>query len=144
MTRKLKKQLIKKDEAILQVKQEKIEHYSGPIPHPNVIEGYEKNCPGATDRILKMTENELEHRRKIETEEQNNINECRLKAINAEIESVKRAQFLGFILLLIILVCGFILLFMDKKVEGFVSIATAIVTIITSVLWKNKGNNINN
>lgn len=30
--------------------------YSGPIPPPNIIKGYEQVLPGSADRILKMAE----------------------------------------------------------------------------------------
>lgn len=42
--------------------------FSGPIPHPTILKGYEEVLPGNADRILSMTEKEGEHRRKIETE----------------------------------------------------------------------------
>ena len=46
---------------------QKIEaHFSGPLPHPSILQGYENCMPGAADRILRMTENESEHRRSIE------------------------------------------------------------------------------
>ena len=54
---KLKKQAKKKQTKEMLVQQKKIEQYSGIIPPPSVIDGYERNCPGATDRILKMTQN---------------------------------------------------------------------------------------
>lgn len=42
------------------------EQYSGPIPHPRIIEGYEKIIPGAADRILTMAEKEAEHRHEMD------------------------------------------------------------------------------
>ena len=45
---------------VKQVKVTGVRHeYKGIIPPPSIIDGYEKNCPGATDRILAMTENQL-------------------------------------------------------------------------------------
>ena len=35
---------------------ERVEQYSGPIPHPFVAERYEATLAGSTDRILKMAE----------------------------------------------------------------------------------------
>lgn len=40
----------------------KEEFFSGPIPHPSIVEGYEKILPGAADRILAMAEKEGEFR----------------------------------------------------------------------------------
>lgn len=52
-----------------QVKQviAKIEsEFSGPIPPPHIIKGYEETLPGAANRILEMAERQAEHRQKME------------------------------------------------------------------------------
>jgi len=41
--------------------------FSGPLPPPSLLSGYESSCPGAADRIIKMAEQEAEHRRVTET-----------------------------------------------------------------------------
>lgn len=43
------------------------EFFSGPVPHPSIIEHYERILPGAADRILKMSEKQSVHRHKIES-----------------------------------------------------------------------------
>ncbi|WP_260338754.1 DUF2335 domain-containing protein [Levilactobacillus parabrevis] len=54
--------------------QEKIiatmEMYSGPIPHPAILEGYEKLYPGAAKEIIENGVQESRHRRKLETKRQ--------------------------------------------------------------------------
>lgn len=44
----------------------KQESFSGPLPHPQNFEGYEKVLPGSADRIIKMTESQVNHRINIE------------------------------------------------------------------------------
>ena len=39
---------------------------SGPIPPPSMMEQYEGTLPGSADRILKMAENQSEHRQSLE------------------------------------------------------------------------------
>jgi len=41
---------------------------SGPIPSPDVLRQYEAMSPGAADRLLRLAEQEAEHRRKMEME----------------------------------------------------------------------------
>ena len=41
--------------------------FSGPIPHPEILKGYETICPGAAERIIKMAELEQGHRHGIES-----------------------------------------------------------------------------
>lgn len=40
--------------------------FSGPIPPPSIIEGYERVLPGSADRIITMAEKQSEHRQKME------------------------------------------------------------------------------
>ena len=108
MVRKSKSPTSNNDEKEVIVKQQHIKHYSGIIPHPEIVEGYEKNCPGATDRILAMTENQLKSSQEIELSEQKNINECRLTMLKSDIEYNKRGQIFGFVLLLTMIIGGFI------------------------------------
>ena len=102
-----------------------------------LIEGYEKNCSGATDRILAMTENQLKSNQELSKLDQENINECRKEALRAEIENVKRGQILGFILILIMLLGGFILVILGKDAGGYASIVASIMLSIGSVIWNN-------
>lgn len=41
---------------------------SGPIPHPDILRGYEEILPGSADRILSMAEGESKHRHEMEEE----------------------------------------------------------------------------
>ena len=36
--------------------------WSGPLPPPQILQRYEEIVPGAADRILKMTEKQMNHR----------------------------------------------------------------------------------
>ncbi|WP_338993886.1 DUF2335 domain-containing protein [Fusobacterium animalis] len=148
------------------VKQQHIKHYSGIIPHPEIVEGYERNCPGATDRILAMTENQLKSSQEIELSEQNNINECRLTMLKSDIEYNKRGQIFGFILLFTMIIGGFVLVYIGREVGlklmqgeqgllfvlvyigrevgGYGAIIGSITIAIASVIWnkqKNKDKN---
>lgn len=40
--------------------------FSGPIPPPSIIEGYERILPGSADRIIAMAEKQSLHRQKME------------------------------------------------------------------------------
>lgn len=45
----------------------KCAQFSGPIPPPNILGGYEDICSGAADRIIKMAENEQSHRHTVDS-----------------------------------------------------------------------------
>lgn len=59
--------------------------FSGPMPHPTVLEGYERLVPGAAERILVMAESDAKHQRELE-----------ISALRAAEGEVKRGQFFGF------------------------------------------------
>ena len=40
--------------------------FSGPLPPPGVLEGYERVLPGSAERIFTMAEKQLEHRLHLE------------------------------------------------------------------------------
>ncbi len=69
-----KKQEISKDsepelsnpEQVKRVIAEVIQEFSGPIPPPGIIAGYEEVVPGAADRIIQMAERQAMHRQSIE------------------------------------------------------------------------------
>jgi len=44
-----------------------VQSFSGPLPPPAVLMGYEEIVPGAAERIIAMAEGEQKHRHKIET-----------------------------------------------------------------------------
>ncbi|AXW48142.1 DUF2335 domain-containing protein [Ralstonia solanacearum] len=40
--------------------------YQGPIPHPSILEGFERLVPGSANRLIEMAEAESLHRRSLE------------------------------------------------------------------------------
>jgi len=48
------------------------EIYSGPLPHPEILNRYDEIIPGAAERILKMAENEQGHRLTMDKESTTN------------------------------------------------------------------------
>lgn len=42
------------------------QEFSGPIPPPNIIAGYENAIPGSADRIIRMAEQQSSHRQQME------------------------------------------------------------------------------
>ena len=55
----------KKKETVVSVSHQ--ESFSGPIPHPSILAGYEKVLPGLAHRIMMMAETQSKHRQKLES-----------------------------------------------------------------------------
>lgn len=68
--------------------------YSGPIPPPNILAGYDKINPGFADRVIKLAEKEQEHQH----ENDNTI----IKYIHSEnVESLRLGAILSALLMII-------------------------------------------
>ena len=52
---------------------QKSELHSGPLPHPDILNRYNEVVPGAAERILKMAENEQEHRLSMDKKATKNV-----------------------------------------------------------------------
>ena len=59
--------------------------FYGPIPHPSILEGYEKIVSGAANRILAMAEANAKHTHALE-----------IKALEIKSAEIKRGQIFGF------------------------------------------------
>ncbi|MGL5123851.1 MAG: DUF2335 domain-containing protein [Fusobacteriaceae bacterium] len=103
------------------------EAYTGPIPHPDLFEKFDKVLPGAAERILKMAELEQENRHKTE-----NIQINLLK-----INSILGLLF-GFIITIAIIGSGLYLLLNDKSIQGFSLIITSIIGLVGAFKYKKK------
>ena len=61
------------------------QQFSGPVPHPDILHGYDQIIPGAAERILIMAEKDAAHQREIES-----------AVLNLTAADVKRGQRFGF------------------------------------------------
>lgn len=63
------------------------ESHIGPIPHPQILEGYDRLIPGAAEKIMQQAEQQARHRQNLE------------KLLAEEgVKQEKRGQWFGFIL----------------------------------------------
>ena len=99
--------------------------FDSPIPHPEIIAGYEKICPGAADRILRMAEKQSDHRI---------LQEHKFMRI------LNIGQILGQIFCFLItgaaLWGSMNLLFEGKRLDGFVALVAAGVPIMSGMVLR--------
>jgi len=83
------------------------ESFSGPIPHPAVMEKYNQIVPGAAERILKMAEEQSAHRMFLEK-----------AVINSDIKKSEVGQKFAFIIAVGGLVVALVLGLLDKTLAA--------------------------
>lgn len=69
------------------------ESFSGPIPHPELLQKYDKVQPGFAERIVSMSEKQLDHR----------IN-CETKVVDGAVAESKRGQNYGLTVCILFLI----------------------------------------
>lgn len=101
---------------------------SGPIPPPSMMEQYEATLPGSADRILKMAENQSEHRQWMEKKE--------LSLANRE---VHLGQVLGFAIGVIAIITGGYTALNGAPISGgFIGTAGVVGLVSVFVIGSNR------
>ncbi len=101
--------------------------FSGPLPPPEILAGYDKILPGAAERILKMAETQSSHRQEMEK-----------KIIGSEIFQANCGMIFAFIIVLIAIIIGAVLIYLDRPVGGLISLIAAVGIIVGSFILGRK------
>jgi uncharacterized membrane protein len=101
--------------------------YRGPLPPPQILQGYEELLPGAAERIFAMAEENQKHRHKLESE-----------VIPRKSRNETRGQFFGFILAIVTIGIGAFLIYLDKNVIGLSVILTELVLLVTLFIYTDQ------
>lgn len=96
--------------------------FSGPIPPPNIIEGYERVLPGSADRIIAMAEKQSTHRQKMEE-----------KMVNSEARDSLLGVIFAFFLGIGCIVAAVIMVYFVPQNAGAIAGALLGVTGIGSI-----------
>lgn len=103
------------------------EFFSGPLPHLDILLKYKEIDEEFPNRILKLVENQSQHRMNLET-----------KSIDADIKLEHRGQDRAFILFFILIVGSFTLIYFDKGLGLHALIGTLVTGVITFLGSKRK------
>ncbi|APX73337.1 DUF2335 domain-containing protein [Companilactobacillus allii] len=98
----------------------KLEMYSGPIPHPDILKKYDDMYNGAAQEIIDNGVQESVHRRSMESEylKQNTVRN-------------RRRDWMGFLIGTLGIVFGFYLLYLGHTVVGSIFSGGTLVTLVS-------------
>ena len=114
----------KEKEHVRQVVAEVIRsEFSGPIPPPSIIKGYEEILPGSADRILAMAEKQSDHRQEMER-----------KIVNTEARDSLLGILFAFMLGFGCILAAVVMVILVPKSAGVISGAVLGVTGIGSII----------
>ena len=105
-------------------------HFSGPMPHPELLGQYELLCPGSADRIIRMAEQEAEHRRSAE----NKIIEAQIKDRNKQYSESRCGQLCALVITLAALGAGVYTASIGHEIAGSIIGVGGIGGIVTTFI----------
>lgn len=92
------------------------ELFVGPLPHPELLAGYDRACPGSAERIVAMAEKQADHRRSLEH-----------LVLAANIRTEHRGQLLAFSVTVLVCGGGIYLLSQGQDITGLVTLLTPLL-----------------
>lgn len=101
--------------------------FSGPLPPPHILEGYEKIQSGAADRIIKMAEQQASHRQELEK-----------SVIKSNIKNEHIGMWLAFTLTAGLMIFGGYLIMNDKDTIGYFAIFGPVVFHAANYIYNKK------
>lgn len=99
------------------------EYTNGPLPPPSMLRGYEEVLSGAADRIFTLMERQSAHRQRLES-----------ISLEGGSRSRDRGQFFAFILCALVVVGGFIAIYLGQGLVGMAAIIVAIGGVAATFL----------
>ncbi len=93
--------------------------FKGPLPPPEVFDGYEQTLPGAADRILTLTEKQEDHRIAWEAKAQ---------------KEVSRGQIFGFVVAVLMIIGAVVCAALDQAWIGTALVGTSALGIVTAFI----------
>lgn len=102
--------------------------FSGPLPHPEILRGYEDLVPGAAARIMAQAETQAAHRHSLER--------------IALVGGARRANlglWLGFIIVLVIVGLSALLIFNDHEWAGGVLGCSTLPSLAAVFVYGHRG-----
>lgn len=106
-----------------------LEMYNGPIPHPDILAGYDKLDPGSAKRIIDNGIGESTHRRKMEE-----------KTVNHMAKSFYFRFMLAFILAILFGLGSFILILKGHTIVGSIFAGVTLISMLGIFTGENQNN----
>ena len=98
--------------------------FVGPLPHPEILHGYEQVLTGAAERIIQLTENQAAHRQNLERKS------LRLNAIQSIL-----GQVFSFILAFLTIGAGAYIIYSGRNIPGLMMVIAAVASLVGTFLY---------
>ena len=121
----------------------KQEVYQGPVPHPDLLQRYDKIVPGAAERLIALAEKEQAHRHSLDLAEQRS-NERLITISELEskdnLGSAKKGQFWGIAITVACILFALATALLDKPWQVSVAFLAVPTASLVNALTKSSKN----
>lgn len=100
------------------------ELFTGPLPHPDILKGYEEVDESFPDRIFKLTEKDQEHRSDLEN-----------YVVRENFKLNNLGMWFALTIVILSMLAGTFLLYNNKDVAGLTTMFTPLIGIIGAFIY---------
>lgn len=111
-----------------------IQEFAGPVPHPRILEAYNRILPGSAEKIFKDFEEETYHRREIEKK----IVDAQIEGQGAGIKERKRGQNWAGILVVLLIISATVCALNGAESYAKIIGGTTIVGLAVAFIIQNR------
>lgn len=131
-------EILEKIKTVIQVV-ERRETYSGPIPHPTILEEFDRIVPGAAKQIVDQAASETKHRQSLE----NKAMDAKIEIAKENINCYKKGQNIATITCIMLILGAFTLAMFDKTSACIAFIGVGAASLVGLFLKRDNANNDN-
>lgn len=102
--------------------------FSGPLPHPEILQKYDEVYPGAAKIIIEMAKSQSEHRQDLER-----------RVIGSDIRNSKMGLIFGFIVGFTGIVAGVYIISIGQVIAGSVLSGFTLVSLVGTFVYGSQG-----
>lgn len=102
----------------------KTNHFSGPLPPPDLLKHYDEIQNGFAERIIKMAEQDAEHTRDMQR-----------RILEAKKSEVSLGQIFGFLIGIIALICGTVAAIYDHPIVGALIGSGGVIGLVSVFIY---------
>jgi len=101
--------------------------FAGPLPHPEILAGYERVAPGTADRLISMAERDQIHRHAMDNQ-----------SVTGDYQEAARGQYLAVSIALLVLIAGCYFCWQGHPIEGVTVITADLIALVGLFIFGNK------
>ena len=115
------------------VRQHRVEQFSGPVPHPDLLRKYDELMPGLADRLVKMAEKSMDAEILLQ-EKALSVHETEIRSRDRQ-ERQEHTDYRLGVLVAVLVVILFLSVAVFSIYSGAYAVASAVIATLAGIIW---------